>query len=266
MIKSLLPAALRAIGVTVACAAIVFGTWQLSVWAKQSPRFAIDTIAVTGTVHATDAELARVGGLQVGQNLVALDAFALERVLATHPWVKTVRVDRRFPQRLEIKVVEHNPVAMVSLGDLYLLDDDAEPFKRVSPADALDLPIVTGVERDDFLVRKEETAQRLTDALALATDYSATAGNGQPLSEIHLDDEGVTLVTTDGQHVQLGEGAYAEKLARLARVRQELKSRSLSAGVIRLDNRARPASVTVSLKSNGINSSASPERGGRSGK
>lgn len=256
-IKSLLPAIARVIGVTAACAAIVFGTWQLSVWAKQSPRFAITSVQFFGNTHATDAELIRVGGLTAGQNLVALDAFALERSIAAHPWVKTVRADRKFPNRVEIRISEHTPVAMVSLGDLYLLDDDGEPFKRVSPADALDLPIVTGVERDDFLVRKELTVRRLTDALALAADFK-----GEPLSEVHLDDDGVTLVTASGLHLQLGEGQYAEKLARLDRVRQELKARALSAAVIRLDNRARPASVTVSLRS----TTASPERGGRPGK
>lgn len=257
VIKAMLPAALRAIGVALACAAIVFGTWQLALWARQSPRFSIDTIAVKGTVHATDAELTRLGNIQVGQNLVALDAFALERILAAHPWVKTVRVDRKFPRRLEITVKEHNPVAMVSLGDLYLLDDDGEPFKRVGPADALDLPIVTGVEREDFLTQKELTAQRLHDALALASEY-----RGDPLSEVHLDLDGVTLVTAAGQHLILGEGAWAEKLARLDRVRQELKARALTASVIRLDNRARPASITVSLKT----PASSPERGGRPGK
>ena len=153
--------------------------------------------------------------------------------------------------------------AMVSLGDLYLLDEDGEPFKRVQPSDALDLPIVTGVEREDCVARHDETVLRLTTALALARAYSASA-KGNPLSEIHLELEGVTLITADGEHVQLGEGAWPEKLERLARVRQELKARALTAAVIRLDNRARPSSVTVSLQT--INPAASPERGGRPGK
>lgn len=275
-IKSLLPAILRVIGATAATVGIAVGAWQLSVWAKQSPRFAITSVQFFGNSHATDAELIRVGGLTAGQNLVALDAFALERAIAAHPWVKTVRADRKFPNRIEIRITEHTPVAMVSLGDLYLLDDDGEPFKRVTPADALDLPIITGVEREDFLVRKEQTLQRLTDALKLAADFTSggpdersrkrtagePAGNGEALSEVHLDDEGVTLVTASGQHLLLGEGHYDEKLARLDRVRQELKARAISASVIRLDNRARPASITISLKAPTV----VPERGSRPGK
>jgi cell division protein FtsQ len=263
--STLAPTLLRVLGAAVASAAIVFGAYSLLKWARQSPRFAITTLTVSGNSHASDAELARFGGLQLGQNLVALDALAVERLVAGHPWVKDARVNRRFPQGLDIQITEHKPVAMVSLGDLYLLDEDGEPFKRVQPSDALDLPIVTGIEREDYVARHDETVLRLTDALSLAQSYAASAsGKAAPLSEVHLELQGVTLVTADGQHVQLGEGAWREKLDRLARVRQELKARSLTAAVIRLDNRARPSSVTVSLQT--INPPASPERGGRTGK
>jgi len=262
---SLVPALLRALGVIVATAAIVAGTYFTSQWAQQSPRFAITDITFTGNSHASDLELSRLAGLQRGQNLVALDALAVERLLATHPWVKTARVDRRFPRALEIKLTEHRAVAMVSLGDLYLLDADGEPFKRVQPSDALDLPIVTGIEREDYVSRHDDTTLRLTAALDVAASYATSAlGKAAPLSEVHLDLEGVTLVTADGQHIQLGDGAFDEKLTRLARVRQELKARALSAAVIRLDNRARPSSVTVSLSTNTL--AASPERGGRPAK
>ena len=263
--STLAPTLFRVMGAAVASAAIIFGAYSLLQWARQSPRFAITTITFTGNAHASDAELSRVGGVQLGQNLVALDALALERLIASHPWVKAARVNRHFPQTLEVQITEHRPAAMVSLGDLYLLDEDGEPFKRVQPSDALDLPIVTGVEREDYVTRHDETVLRLTDALGLAQTYAAsTSGKTDPLSEVHLELEGVTLVTAAGQQIQLGEGAWPEKLDRLARVRQELKARSLTACVIRLDNRARPSSITISLQTN--NSSISPERGGRTGK
>ncbi len=263
--SSLAPVLLRVVGAVFACIAMVFGANALFGWARQSPRFAITTLHFSGNVHASDAELSRVGAVQLGQNLFALDALAVERlIVANHPWVKTARANRHFPQTLEVQITEHRPVAMVSLGDLYLLDEDGEPFKRVQPSDALDLPIVTGIEREDYVARHDETVLRLTQALALAQSYAASAGKSAPLSEVHLELEGLTLVTAAGEQVQLGDDGWTEKLARLARVRQELKARALTASVIRLDNRARPASVTVSLQTNV--SSARPERGERTGK
>ena len=58
--------------------------------------------------------------------------------------------------------------------------------------------------------------------------------------------------------VRLGEGETDVKLQRLSRVREELKSRGLSAEVIHLDNRARPGWVAVKL------SSSASERSGAS--
>lgn len=256
--SSMAPAILRFFAATTVIAAIVFGAIVVAQWARQSPRFAVETLSFTGNTHASDAELMRIAGLQLGQNLVATDAFALERQLAAHPWVKAALVHRRFPRTLDLKITEHRPVAIVSLGDLYLVDEDGEPFKRLQPSDALDLPIVTGIERDDYVARRDDTVTRLGQALNAARQYSATAPN---LSEVHLDQEGVTLVTADGLQIRLGEGGFEEKLGRLARVRQELKTRALTPQVIRLDNRAAPSSVTVSLQA-----TASPERGGRPGK
>jgi cell division protein FtsQ len=262
--SSFAPTLGRVLGAAVASAALVFaahGGWE---WAKQSPQFAIDELHFTGNKRASDAELCRVTGLQPGLNLVALDVLALERGLAAYPWVKQVKVERHFPRRLEIQITEHQPVAMVSLGDLYLLDDAGEPFKRVQPSDTLDLPLVTGIERDDYVARHDETVQRLSQALEVTRTWaSSKSARNARLSEVHLDDEGLTLVVGDGEQIRLGEGDFPDKLARLERVRQELKSRSLSAEVIRLDNRARPSSITVSLRPL---STASPERGGRTGK
>ena len=262
---SLAPTIFRILASVVALVAIGYGAWACLQWARQSERFAITGITIDGNSHASDGELSRLGGLTPGLNLVAFDAPAAERAIGTHAWVKAVRVTRRFPRGLEVQVTEHKPAAMVSLGDLYLLDEDGEPFKRVGPSDALDLPIVTVIERDDYVARHDDTVLRLTRALALAQTYaSSTAGRSAPLSEVHLDQEGVTLVTANGQHVQLGDGAWPEKLERLERVRQELSSRALAPSVIRLDNRARPSWVTVSLQTN--TPVIPPERGGRPAK
>ena len=71
----------------------------------------------------------------------------------------------------------------------------------------------------------------------------------QPLSEVHLHPEGITGVTCTGEEIEFGEGDVPGKLARLARVRKELKDRSLVAEVIHLDNRARPSRIAVQLSS-----------------
>ena len=86
--------------------------------------------------------------------------------MGAHPWVRSVEVTRGAPRPLQIEVEEHTPVAIVALGELYVVDADGEPFKRVSAAEALDLPLVTGVDRESAEGDPAGTAVRLREALA----------------------------------------------------------------------------------------------------
>ncbi len=239
---------LKICALLVSSVGIAFGGLEGWQWAITTRQFALKDVSISGEVEATEAELVRLSGMQRGQNLVAMDVAAMERAIATHPWVKTVKVSRHLPSRLSIEVTEHRAIAMLSLGELYLLNAEATPFKRIRPGDAVDLPLVTGLDRDGFAQRRQEVLTSLNQALELIVAYGADAGATQhPLSEVKIHADGVTAVTSGGQEIEFGEGDVAPKLKRLARVREELHARSMEAEVIRLDNRTRPAWVAVQI-------------------
>ncbi|MHB8878134.1 MAG: cell division protein FtsQ/DivIB [Myxococcaceae bacterium] len=215
-------------------------------WATTSPAFAAKQVSFSGQARSTPAELLRLSGLAAGQNLFALDPAALEKAMATHPWVKSAELSRRFPSTVSVRVVEHQPAAITALGDLYLLDEAGEPFKKVQAEDAVDLPLVTGIEREDYVAHPAETALRFQRALSLAKAYGELSGGKEArLSEVRLEAGRVTLVTGPGQEVLLPEGQALGQLSKLSRVREELDRRGLSAEVIHLDNRARTGWVSV---------------------
>lgn len=242
------PVVLKVLGLLCASVAIFFGALHGVAWARTTPAFGLKKVSVVGQDSATDVELARLAGISLGQNLWTMDPRAMERAIAAHPWVKSVTVTRHFPQALTISVEEHRAVALLSLGDLYLVNEVSEPFKRIKAGDSFDLPLVTGIDRELFTGRREAALEKLRQAVALIDAYSAEPlVKKQPLSEVNLHPEGVTGVTCDGQEIEFGEGDVPAKLVRLARVRRELQARSMVAEVIRLDNRARPSWVAVQV-------------------
>lgn len=241
------PALLRAFGAAAAvtaCALAAWGGWR---WAVESPRFAVKRISVRGLQRAQEAELLRLSGLQAGQNLLALDLGAAVRAMSGHPWVREVRAARRFPSGIEVRVQEHVPAAVLSMGDLYLVDERGQPFKRAQPGDAVDLPLLTGVEKDQYLQDRPRWERRLQQALELAQLYQARfPGPLYRLAEVRLSPLGLTVVDgPDGEEVHLGDSEFAEKLDRLQLVRRALAQRALVAEVIRLDDRKRPFRVAV---------------------
>lgn len=249
------PAVLRATLALVLTVGLVWGGVALRAWALSSPTFALSEVSFTGLGRAGRAELLKLGGLAAGQNLFALDVEALERSLQAHPWVRKVEVTRHFPAAVSVTVEEHVPEALVVLGDLYVLDEQGEPFKRVAPADALDLPLVTGLDREAYMADEDRARARFRQALDVARAYGvALPSRRERLSEVRLSpaDDTLTLVSSTGQEIQLGTGEGLEqKLQRLARVRGELAERGLSAEVIHLDNRAKPGWVAVKLSGAG---------------
>ncbi|MBL8951299.1 MAG: FtsQ-type POTRA domain-containing protein [Myxococcaceae bacterium] len=239
--KAHAPFVLKLCGAALLIVGVGFGGQLAWAWAQVSPQFVVKSVSVSGNARSADAELLKLAGLDVAQNLFQLDTAQLERALGTHPWVKTAKVSRHFPSGLAIAIVEHEPAAVVSLGELYLVDADGLPFKRLQAQDELDLPIVTGLDRDGYTERPLEAHDRIVAALAVLEQWKPAP------AEVRTSVHGVTVVQTDGLEVRLGEGDLAAKLERLARVRRELQSRKLTADVIRLDNRMRPDWVTVQL-------------------
>lgn len=235
--------------VTAAAALIAgacFGARHLHAWATTSERFALGAVTFAGTSRTSPAELARGAGLVKGANLFELDMGAITRALEQHPWVREAQVTRHFPSAVSVRITEHQPQAIISLGDLYLLDRDGHPFKRLQPGDALDLPLVTGVSREVYVANPAAAAESFRRALAAAEAHARVA-KAEQISEVHVGARTLTLITARGTEVRLGEDVSPEKLARLSRVRAELERRGLSAEVIHLDNRVRPGWVAVKL-------------------
>ncbi|WNG19914.1 cell division protein FtsQ/DivIB [Cystobacter fuscus] len=244
------PGLLKAIVLTGLTCALVWGGIELRRWALTSPFFLLKETSFSGLHRAHPGELLKLSGLTVGQNLWRLDVEALERAMATHPWVRDVQVRRHFPASVSVDVTEHVPAALVVLNDLYLLNEEGKPFKRLQPEDGLDLPLVTGVDREAYLADEAKAHENLLEALAMVAAYtSARTEKSERLSEVRVTEDGLVLVLSDGTQVRMGEGATEEKLQRLARVREGLKGKGLSAEVIHLDNRARPGWVAVKISS-----------------
>ncbi|MFY2560825.1 cell division protein FtsQ/DivIB [Corallococcus terminator] len=249
-VRSQGPGVVKVVALTLVTGLLVWGGVELRRWALVSPRFELAAVSFTGLQRASRVELLRLAALTKGQNLWALEVGALERAMLQHPWVKKVEVTRRFPNRVSVEVSEHVPEALAVMGELYVLDEEGEPFKRVTPGDGLDLPLVTGVDREGYVTDPAVARQRFQAALEVARAYAKESpGKPERLSEVRMDGRDVTLVAASGQEVRLGEGNSEVKLQRMGRVRRELGARGLAAEIIHLDNRARPGWVAVKLSS-----------------
>jgi cell division protein FtsQ len=231
-------------------AAVLLGGWELARLASTAPVFTVREIRFQGLVHATEKELLAAAHLARGANLFAVDLSAATRAMSANAWVASARLSRHFPGTVEVEIVEHRPRAQVQLGALYLVDDLGRAFKRVATGDPSDLPLITGLSREEWAKDRAAAQIRLYQALQLV-DAWREEGIAPALAHVRIDeDAGLTAFAREGgalQEIRFGERDFRAKLRRLVRVRSALAQRGERAVRIDLDNPARPDWASAQL-------------------
>jgi cell division protein FtsQ len=226
--------------------------WGAHHFAVTSPRFALATVNVEGAARRTKDELTQRGGLSVGKNVFSIDVAQVERALLEDPWVEEARVTRELPATIRLQIKEREAVAVLALDQaLYLVTRTGEPFKKVEEADPYDLPMLTGVPRDQLARDREGALERLRTGLRVLREYERLSmAKSQVPQEVHLADDGrVTLVVgRQGTALQLGRGPWRKKLAMAERVFAKASGKGGLPGIVFLDNEAHPERVVVRMR------------------
>lgn len=79
-----------------------------------SPLASVHKIEVVGVDHTDAGEVRLASGLAGGPPLVRLDAAEVRARVAVLPWVRQVRVERRWPQTVVLSIDERKPAAVIS--------------------------------------------------------------------------------------------------------------------------------------------------------
>ncbi|MDR0881232.1 MAG: FtsQ-type POTRA domain-containing protein [Candidatus Adiutrix sp.] len=247
---------LKLVGLALATAAALVAVSGLILggylYVSNSDYFTIKKIAISGLNHAGSDEVLAAAGLNRPVNSLIFNSDQAVREITALPWVAEARISRQMPDAVSIEVQEHNPRLLVSLGRLYYLNDQGEPFKELAPGENPQLPIVSGFNEDDLLNPGPRVREAIDEVFWLVD--ALTARNDEfrldNVSEINYDMvRGLTLFTkSNGLEVKIGFGSYDEKFRRLGRVMAHLKQRGQYAELAYLNLEASPR-VTVRYQS-----------------
>ena len=80
--------------------------------------FRVETVMVTGSQRYTQEEIIAASGIQVGDNLYALNKVRIDRNIRTQlPYVGELSINRALPSTIVITVVEWEATAQVAVPD-----------------------------------------------------------------------------------------------------------------------------------------------------
>ena len=179
-------------------------------WLMRQPMFNLSAIRVGGDLMHNSAVILRANvAPKLAGNFMTVDLQSTRAAFETVPWVRRAVVQREFPNRLRVVLLEHKAVAYWGAeGDARLVNNVGEVFEA-NPGDveAEELPLLNGPKGQAPLV-----LQAYHELSPLFDEMDAA------LEQLQLREQGNWRAQLDsGAVIELGHGSLAEVQARTRR-------------------------------------------------
>jgi cell division protein FtsQ len=196
-------AGLALIFVLVLIAAVLF------FWLRSSDVFAVKQVTVTTPQRVTEEEISRVTAEAVGVSLLSLSIAPIKKALLTLSYVQSVEVYRRFPNTLDVRLVEYEPVARLRAenGTIWLVAEDGRALEKATPPRGSALPLVVPALAVSP-VAGEELPDVIVNALSVAAllQNEEIGGKLPAVQQITISSGGtVALALKGGTELRLGD-------------------------------------------------------------
>lgn len=194
------PRALNAVANLLYAAALAALVLAALLWGARQPAFALQRVVVVGALERTTAEQVHaVVARDVSGTFFTVDLARVRGGLEKLPWVRSVRLTRRWPAQLDIEFEEHRVLAR--WNDRALINVRGEVFDAAWDGP---LPALSGPEGTEG-----EVAARFLAARA------ALAQAGLEPEAVELSDRGAwRLRLAGGTRLELGRDSIERRLAR----------------------------------------------------
>ena len=212
---------LIALGVSGAC----YGAWQAGNYLYRLPYFEVKQVVVKGNRYLSDEQVRRLSGVRARQNIFAVELPQVSQNLHSHPYIKQVMVERKFPQTIRIKVQERKGVALLKApAAYYLLDAEGVVLENVGLRNKRCRPVLEGVSLQPLQVG--EKISRGSGLLG----FLKARGLLRDFALLDVSSPANPRLTTrrEGIKINLGQGDWEKKMKRFAQVYQELRARKNS--------------------------------------
>jgi len=206
-----------------------------TIYVSQCSSFRLRNIKISGCRITRPDEILSYAGIQKGMNLLQVNLPYTSTRIEQYPYIMSAVVQRKLPETLEIQVKERMPRALIQLDDYYLLDKNAEIFKKAAPEE-MHFPVLTGLTTEIFYKDREGCLQNIHTALQLLDQIENDQRFKGLRIEIAIDQAaGFTIRTApDLMEANVGWEKFSEKIDSMWKIVDDLKSKGLSPASIKL--------------------------------
>jgi cell division protein FtsQ len=187
---------------------------------KDEPLFFLKSVKINGVSQLGERDVINKVLPFLNDSLLKIDISRVKEAVVSHPVVREVRIKRVYPFSLVIDVQEKTPSALWvdGAGQIEVLDERGEPFRRLAKGDGKGLFIINAKEQ--------------RDATSLFREVAGWIGEGivkrDALSDIAYHEGSITLFGwEDGVEIILGKEDQRGRLKRAMAVLEDARKRGL---------------------------------------
>jgi cell division protein FtsQ len=183
-------------------------------------QFSINDIKVIGNYHLEHKDVISSVKIEKGEPLLKISLKDIEERLVQNAWVKSASIKKQLPDTLLIRIVEAEPMALLSLKKrLYLMDGEGELLERLEGNGVPFLPVIKNIN--------PKKKKDMTEALKLvgALNEKNIIANRESI-EIGVEPYGLRM-NLDGELIKVGYGNYSDKFDRWLALEPEIRKKGL---------------------------------------
>ena len=196
-------------------------------YATQCDYFRAEAVSVSGCSRLDPETVREIAGAKEGVNILSVNLAAARKRLTADPWIKDAAIRRYFPSKMSIDIYEHEAVAIIDFGRLFLISTEGEIFKEYDRGGPEPLPLISGVAYRDWRADDQQRTRvfkSVMHVLQLGQSEKSIISKGS-IEKIIVDKEiGLTLKLREPDHlVALGFDDYEKKIERFATIATHLE-------------------------------------------
>lgn len=213
----------------------------------QTTFFHVKEIEVNGNFFIEKDKVLTASGINNGENIFRLSIDDIEDNLLRHPYIKQVKIDRKFPNKVMINLVERKETLVYEMNGTYIIMDNEgyvlnilSEFKNkeiTSLKGDIQLEVKTS-EKVDF--EKYSWLKETLNLLSFCNDNDFSFN----ITSILLENKDITLVLNSGTYIAFGGLNDIEYKLRLTNeIVNDLQKKEIFAKEIQLNKGKNPIIV-----------------------
>lgn len=202
--------------------------------------FELKQIDVDGNSKITKSDIIKIGDIETGKNIFKYNLNDVEKKLLVNPYIKYVKVSRKFPDKLVITIKENSEYAIIKEGASYIyIGENGLVLSEQKDIKNKNIPLVSGIEiKNKKLNTKIKINSDKSNDIILAIDTLKKNNMSRKVESIKINKNKMYMKTDDNTNIVLKLDEDIEyNINRLKAILVDLKSNNKKGGNIDLTSK-----------------------------